>query len=73
MDVDKLDAYLRDVTEQREDGCYNRRTNRRIAALVDAASGWHGHTAREIEATVRSGLVAGMKPAGLLAKEGAAS
>lgn len=34
MDVDKLDAYLRDVTEQREDGCYNRRTNRRIAAVV---------------------------------------
>jgi hypothetical protein len=31
------------------------------AALCDAASGWHGHTAREIEATVRSGLVAGMK------------
>lgn len=34
MDVDKLDAYLRDITEQREDGCYNRRTGRRIAAVV---------------------------------------
>lgn len=29
-------------------------------ALIAAASGWHGHTAREIEATVNSGLRAGI-------------
>ena len=34
MDVGKLDAHLRDIAEQREDGCYNRRTGRRIAAIV---------------------------------------
>lgn len=34
VDVDKLDAHLRDIAEQREDGCYNRRTGRRIAAIV---------------------------------------
>jgi hypothetical protein len=28
-------------------------------ALVDAAAGWHGHSPREIDATVRSGLTAG--------------
>lgn len=32
-----------------------------FTALVDAASGWQGHTRNSIEATVRSGLVAGMK------------
>lgn len=30
-------------------------------ALVDAASGWSGHTAREIEATVRSGIGGGIR------------
>ncbi|MCE4538180.1 LegC family aminotransferase [Pelomonas sp. P7] len=34
MDVSKLDAYLREVGEIRVDGCYNRRTGRRIAAVV---------------------------------------
>ncbi|MDN3545719.1 MAG: LegC family aminotransferase [Roseateles asaccharophilus] len=34
IDVAKLEAYLRDIAEQRNDGCYNRRTGRRIAAVV---------------------------------------
>lgn len=34
IDASKLDAYLRDVAETRPDGCFNRRTGRRIAAIV---------------------------------------
>lgn len=34
MDVAKLEIYLREITEQRNDGFYNRRTGRRIAAIV---------------------------------------
>jgi len=34
VDVDKLEAYLHDISEHREGGCYNRRTGRRIAAIV---------------------------------------
>jgi perosamine synthetase len=34
IDPIRLDAYLRDVTETRPQGCFNRRTGRRIAALV---------------------------------------
>lgn len=34
VDPYKLSAYLKDITEQRPDGCYNRLTGRRIKALV---------------------------------------
>ncbi len=34
VNVDQLDAYLRDSTELRPEGCVNRRTGRRISAIV---------------------------------------
>jgi len=34
VDPDKLKIYLDDIAEQRLDGCYNRQTGRRIAAIV---------------------------------------
>ena len=34
LDPAKLDAHLRETAELRDDGCYNRRTGRRIAAVV---------------------------------------
>jgi perosamine synthetase len=34
MDPQKLDGYLRDVAEMKQDGCYNRQTSKRIRAVV---------------------------------------
>lgn len=34
MDPRKLDDYLRDIAEIRQDGCYNKQTNRRITAVI---------------------------------------
>ena len=34
VDPGKLDSYLKDIAEIRKDGCYNKRTSRRIAAVV---------------------------------------
>ncbi|CAH1192922.1 GDP-perosamine synthase [Paenibacillus plantiphilus] len=34
LDVQKLDHYLKDIAILKHDGCYNRRTNRRIKAVV---------------------------------------
>lgn len=34
IDCGKLDSYLKDIAEQRPDGCFNRRTGKRIRALV---------------------------------------
>lgn len=34
VDPHKLSAYLEDITEQRQDGCFNRNTGRRIKAVV---------------------------------------
>lgn len=34
IDPDKLEAYLHDISDLRADGCYNRKTGRRIRAVV---------------------------------------
>ena len=34
MDPRKLDDYLKNITEIKKDGCYNKKTSRRIAAVV---------------------------------------
>jgi perosamine synthetase len=44
VDPDKLDAHLETIAERREDGCYNRVTGRRIAALIVMHA--FGHPAR---------------------------
>jgi len=47
IDPDKLGAYLEDLAESRRDGCYNRKTGRRIAAVVSMHT--YGHPVRLAE------------------------